>query len=96
MTKNITSDSQATTIARTIEALTGGLSQCAKCSAEANMLAKRGKFDAAVGTLAGIDVVLSESIALYRATLALHRTRRKADRVTANRHIFAGRRQYHR
>lgn len=82
MKKIATSDSEAVAVACAVEALADNLRQCAKCSAEARTLTKRGEFDQAIGTIAGMNVVLSESIALYQAALALHCIRRRPRRGT--------------
>lgn len=76
-----------------IGALADNLSRSAKSSAEARTLAKRGELDGAIGKLAGMHVVLCESIALYQVALALHCIRRRARRGTPHDRILSRKRR---
>ena len=68
-------DTAIPAIAANVEALDWLVNEAAARTTEAHAYLRRGDRNAAIGTILDIDVMLTDAIALYRATVALHRRR---------------------
>jgi hypothetical protein len=66
-------DIHTNTFAATMDALNGVINDAAERTAEAHGYMCRHERNAAIGTLVGLEDILTDAIALYRAALALHR-----------------------
>ena len=76
----ISTESATKTIGADLHLLRALLKDAASCSAEAHARIQQGDRDGAIGVVAGLDAILTDALALYRAALAIHcATRSKVD-----------------
>lgn len=66
-------DTASLAVAANVEALNWLVREAAARTTEALHHLRCGERNAAIGTIVGVDVVLTDAIALYGATIALHR-----------------------
>jgi hypothetical protein len=66
---------KAEIVTANLKAMGALLTEALRRAAEAHDYASAGERHAAIGTVSGVDVLLEDALALYRAALSIHRTR---------------------